>query len=365
MNNLFLISKQDTFVIKGIAIIAMLCHHVYQGHPTWIDTYPSFLTAIGVLGKVCVALFLFCSGYGLAVQYEKILLNLNTFKEKLSGSIIFVTKRLLKFYSAYWFVFLIFVPISICFFHISLPSVYGENVNLFKRLFLDFLGLQGFQSFTFVWWFNKLIILLYLLFPLLYWFIKETKWMGLVTGFILLLATNLKIPNYYDMLLWQFPFIIGVGWNMYQDKMIKVSNFVQENQYLCIGFAIFLFFLCVFQRLYNIIPYGDLTGIRFDAFLSLSIVLLVLLIVRRLNYACKCLSFLGKHSINIYLIHSFFNGIWKPTYCILQNEPILRVGGINMWILLVVCLNISIMIEYLKEKLYWNKCTNKMLSIVK
>lgn len=62
--------------MKGIAIIAMLCHHVYTCQPEWVEAYPFFLTTLGVLGKVCVAIFLFCSGYGLAVQYVCLLISI-------------------------------------------------------------------------------------------------------------------------------------------------------------------------------------------------------------------------------------------------------------------------------------------------
>ena len=99
--NIFAISKQDTSVMKGIAIIAMLCHHVYTWQPEWVEAYPFFLTTLGVLGKVCVAIFLFFSGYGLAVQYVCLLISivLEYAKEKiqwnrLTNKIILVIDKL-------------------------------------------------------------------------------------------------------------------------------------------------------------------------------------------------------------------------------------------------------------------------------
>lgn len=100
--NIFAISKQDTSVMKGIAIIAMLCHHVYTGQPSWLEPYSWCLTTLGVLGKVCVAMFLFCSGCGLAVQYDRSMVIALTVREKIRTTIKFVIKRLIKFYSAYW-----------------------------------------------------------------------------------------------------------------------------------------------------------------------------------------------------------------------------------------------------------------------
>lgn len=71
-NNIFSLSNQDTARLKGIAIIAMLAHHVLQYPPAGFE-YGSLLTAIGVIGKVCVAIFLFCSGYGLYAQFSKLM----------------------------------------------------------------------------------------------------------------------------------------------------------------------------------------------------------------------------------------------------------------------------------------------------
>lgn len=362
--NIFALSKQDTSVMKGVAIIAMLCHHVYICQPEWVATYPYWLTILGVLGKVCVAIFLFCSGYGLATQYEKILCKTSDIKDKFYKTIIFQFKRFMKFYSAYWFVFIIFVPITIFFFDRPLSAAYGENANVLKRLFFDILGVQGFQTYNITWWFNKLIILFYLSFPILFITIKKTKWVGLLCSFVLMrLANQLGNVNYYDMMLWQFPFVLGIGWVLYQEKVAKWSNWIEKHfGLITIGVSLLLL-LGILQRLYNIVPFGNITGVRFDGFLCLLLALCVVLIFKKMKYTYMVLSFLGKHSINIYLIHTFLNYYWEPIHYFLQTNKICRFMGLNMWILLLVCLLLSIILEFMKEKLYWNKLTNKVLII--
>ena len=67
---MFVLTRQDTAVMKGIAICAMLCHHLYGFPLAGVEPYTGVLAWIGVLGKICVALFLFCSGYGLAANYK-------------------------------------------------------------------------------------------------------------------------------------------------------------------------------------------------------------------------------------------------------------------------------------------------------
>ena len=123
---MFALTRQDTAVLKGIAICAMLCHHLYGYPPDGVEPYSGMLAWFGVLGKVCVAMFLFCSGYGLASQYGP--------SKSVLSDVRFVLRRLTKFYLNYWVIFVIFVPISVFLFHRPLSAAYGEHVNIAKRL---------------------------------------------------------------------------------------------------------------------------------------------------------------------------------------------------------------------------------------
>ena len=360
--NIFALSKQDTSVMKGIAIIAMLCHHVYTCQPDWVEAYPFILTTMGELGKVCVAMFLFCSGYGLAVQYNKVIEQKTSYANRFRSTVVFVLKRLLKFYFAYWFIFLIFVPITIICFDRPLSAAYGENVNVWKGLFWDLLGVQGFSSYNITWWFNKLIILFYFLFPILYAFVKSAKWLGLLASFIAMrFANKLGVFNYYEMFLWQFPFVLGIAWTIYQDKISCLSRFVAQHAlWIKVGLVLLLI-IGVLQRLYGLIPFGHIVGIRFDGFLTILILLCVTIILRDFVHCYSILSFLGKYSINIYLIHTFLNGYWKP----IHTSRICRCLGLNMWILLLSSLLISILLEYVKDKIFWNRLTEKIVVNIK
>lgn len=362
-NNIFALTKRDTSVLKGIAIIAMLCHHVYTSQQEWVATYPYWLTMLGVLGKACVAIFLFCSGYGLAVQYENILYNALDCKAKVRDTTIFIFKRFVKFYSAYWFVFMIFVPITIFVFNRPFSIAYGENTNIIKRVLFDILAIGSYSSYNITWWFNWLIIKYYVLFPFLFLLIRRIKWIGLLISFTLIYLSNQFVILNNDTMLYQFPFVLGIGWVLFQEEIAKWSDWINEHIGLITLVAVMSLLLGILQRLYNIIPFGNITGVRFDGFLCLLLVLCVVCIFRRMKYTYMVLSFLGKHSINIYLIHTFFNYYWEPIHYFLHTNKICRFMGLNMWILLIVCLLISIILEFMKEKLYWNKLTNKILII--
>lgn len=361
-NNIFNISISDTSVMKGIAIIAMLCHHTFTCRPEFEASYPEFLTALRILGKVCVSMFLFCSGYGLAVQYERGVDKISTIYQKLVYSTKFIVKRLLKFYTSYWFIFIIFVPLSIFVIGRSLVDAYGENVNIFKSFSYDLLGLRGLKSYNITWWFNKLIIIFYVLFPILFFVSRKIKFVGIIISFVLMRFANTSgILNYYDLLFWQFPLVVGMYYAIYKDILNNFSFSLSKYRIITYISVFVIFIFCVVQRLYEVIPLGHITGIRVDTFLTLSILLILLFYIRNIPWLYKPLSILGNHSMNIYLIHTFFNYYWEFSRKLL-HDSYLRVGGVNVIALLLLCLVLSIIIEWLKEKLYWNKLSSQIIN---
>ena len=68
----YTLSLKDSFLIKGIAIFLMLWHHLFYTHAE----YGYLVQTTAILGKVCVAMFLFVSAYGLTIQFEKKIPNL-------------------------------------------------------------------------------------------------------------------------------------------------------------------------------------------------------------------------------------------------------------------------------------------------
>ena len=210
---MFTLTRQDTSVMKGIAICAMLCHHLYGFPPEGVEPYTGVLAWLGVLGKVCVALFLFCSGYGLAANYKP---------QSILGDIKFIEKRLVKFYANYWVIFLIFVPITIFAFHRSLANAYGAESNVIVCLLKDIMGVQGFESYNPTWWFNLLIIILYLVFPILYRAAQRVPWLGLLLGLgVMRMAYHLPYSS-IDVFTYQFPFVVGMVWQLYENKFTKI-----------------------------------------------------------------------------------------------------------------------------------------------
>lgn len=344
--------------MKGIAICAMLIHHMYGCPPAWVEPYTGVQHWFGVLGKVCVALFLFCSGYGLSRQYAS-LPQSDKIAIRLLDNIRFVAKRLVKFYINYWVIFVIFVPITVFVFHRPLSVAYGEHVNIIKHLAYDILGLQGHHAYNITWWFNTLIIMLYALFPIIYDVAKKLPILS-VLGSMFLLCYAYDMPfDPEDILIWQFPFLIGVLYVQNEDGFHKVFEWLASRQWLIMVVAILLLVPSVYLRMYPISMRW--TDVRMDGFITLAIALIVISILRNFKFVMTVFAFLGKHSINIYLIHTFFNDLWHLSW--LHNCEWLR-GGANFAILLAICLVVSMVLEFLKDKLGIYKLQQKISNCI-
>ena len=92
---------------------------------------------------------------------------------------------------------------------------------------------------------------------------------------------------------------------------------------------------------------SQFSGLKIDAFLVCSIALLVKYFAGKRCFLSIGLSYLGKHSGNIYLIHTFVNVYWNSEW--LHTSSLMR-HGINFIVLLGITLLFSVLIELLKEK---------------
>ncbi|CAI1781804.1 acyltransferase family protein [Serratia proteamaculans] len=147
------ISINKSNYLKGIAIILMLIHHLFA-YPSRISPdIPVYHMVnsvdiemfVGLFGKICVSMFLFLSGYGFSLKKEV------SFK--------YIWSKLKNLYISYWIVLFIFVPIGIIFFP-------GERYSLSPSLFFE--NLIGIKStYNSEWWFFKLYVLYVLSLPLL------------------------------------------------------------------------------------------------------------------------------------------------------------------------------------------------------
>lgn len=158
-------SANDTLLIKGVAIILMVCNHLY---PTLDWIYPQNMyfslpfagktvaAYIGGFGKLCVAMYTFLTGIGMFYTYSKL---------QLLGGYKHTIKKLLRIYLSYWsIVIIVFIPTMIF-------------VGVFKwdayDLLLNLLCVR--TSYVIVAWYLLLHCLITVTFPIYLVLMKNNK----------------------------------------------------------------------------------------------------------------------------------------------------------------------------------------------
>lgn len=345
------ITPAETQIVKAFAIVAMLIHHLFYEHPE----YGLITHSVGVAGKICVALFVFLSGYGMATTFPKnIAGRLNTVKV----FFFFLGKRYAKFFLNYWVIFFVTVPIGIFCFGRSLETAYGEGANLIVCFIKDVLGQQGFDSYNITWWFNELILALWVFFPLFYYAMKN----GFVAiGVLLFLFIS---PGNFPYLLEIFancfslyvlPFCLGIAIALHVDSISKILNKLPQRiiLYGSVVATICLFFLR------GIPLFPSFSYFRVDPFLTLALVLAVVSVCRATKLQFKPLQYVGKHSMNMYLTHTFVLGYFFHDFIYGLKYPILMfltIFGISMLI--------SVVIEFAKSKLGFYRLQGRVASLI-
>lgn len=308
---------------KGIALMLILWHHLFYEKPEagWVV----FQTAL--LAKVCVAIYVLLSGYGLAESAKKKKLEILSFYKK----------RAIKLYMNYWLIALIFIPIGTLFMGRSLESVFGENA--YFGLFIQMTGIHMFTDvgygYNATWWFISLIIVLYAIFPFVFSLAEKFKlWFLAFCAAVLFVP----IPLIND---WIFPFAVGVYLSQ-TDGFIKLFGWLQKqgNVRFLILFSLTLFFAWYRQNGYLF------DSVRTDTFFGIMLILWTTELILVSDTAKKLLEFIGIHSFNIFLFHTFIYYYYFADLIYAFKNPLLIFA-----LLLIVCLLISVVIEALKKRL--------------
>lgn len=345
------ITPAETQIVKAFAIAAMLIHHLFYEHPE----YGMITHSVGIAGKICVALFVFLSGYGMATTFPKNICGcLNTVK----AFFFFLGKRYAKFFLNYWVVFFVTVPIGIFCFGRTLETAYGENANILVCFIKDMLGQQGFDSYNITWWFNELILALWLLFPLFYYAMKNGFWaVGILFFFFInpgdILYVFELIANCLSI--YALPFCLGIAMALHLERINKILNMVPLR--VVLYGSITATFCLFFLRGVPLVP--SFSYFRVDPFLTVALVLAVISTCRATKLKFTPLQYVGKHSMNMYLTHTYILGYFFGEYVFELKFPI-----VMFVIVFAASLLVSIAFETVKGKVGFYQLQNWIVSFL-
>lgn len=243
------------------------------------------------------------------------------------------------------------LPIGIIGFH--RPLVESASITEILKVWIrEILAISGYSSYNPSWWFNALIIEFYLLFPLLYYGLRHaflpTLLFALLQRHLVIAPTNVNMHIYLPI------FVVGMAWAMYADTITKWGQW-------CPRWLLYVAMIIGLLVPTIILPMMDdgavySKGIRQYGILTIALTMLIVLLKNTLTSLGRCLAFLGKHSSNIYWMHTLIFFYWFPKYFYALHNPIL------IFITLMgICLLLSIGIEWAKEKSHYNNLVNNIL----
>lgn len=166
-------SKDDSACLKGIGIVLMLFHHLFDDQPEYagyVVSYAPFtghrLGQLALLAKICVALFVFVTGYGLTLSYRS--QRAKGSFERVSDYLRFALTRWWALMTQYWAVFavaLVCQPLGR-----TIADAYGAPLRDSWRFFaFDVAGISfaaRAPSLNPTWWYMTLAIWFIFLVPL-------------------------------------------------------------------------------------------------------------------------------------------------------------------------------------------------------
>ena len=348
-------TREDTRIVKGIAIILMLMHHLFafpNRYPSDFSFAPTFsiygtdfIVFLGQFGKICVALYMFLGGYGLFCQYR-------TGKK--------LHENIFKLYTNYWKIFFIFIPIGFLLFS-NQPSDYcAESIicNVFSKFDLnEFISnLIGWKStYNREWWFFKNYLCTIFLG---YIFIQMTKshksfWVDLFWIIVIFITTQAVFPSFSNIPAFNtltnnifyvnlftldqsscsfFMGVIFAKYNIYA-KLNELLTSNKKTHQLAICICGFILAPCIRQ----------LFGSQIDLFLVPLFTVCCITFCKKIPFLSKIFLVLGKHNTNIWLIHSFYCYYY---YKITKIVYLSKYAFVDLIILIGISFFSSVLVNY-------------------
>lgn len=333
--------KQEAKMIAGIAIIMMVCHHFFGFPETLADgnrfTYILSIRSVSTpqffasFGKLCVAIFAFCSGYALWVSRY-------SYKDPNA-----VVHRGMKLLISYWVVLSLFLLVGL---------LIGDKLPDGQTLLFNLVGLrtgvwETYVNITFAWYVSFYILWL-ILSPLTAKLFEKIKSFWLDALILLVWSTGFGLISIYvpypDPLNTFTPALVGLLFAKYN---LFVHIVTRRNIKTWLAFLVIALLMVTRSALILLkVPFfGIFDGLIAGIFILACVSIIHNLKSRKLE---EMLVFLGIYSMNIWFLHSmFFTGSKS-----LQTWLFFPRYWIAVWILgFLFTLAIAILVEHLQRPL--------------
>lgn len=360
------LKKEDSLALKGVAILLMVFHHCYrsaekfEGYDIIFAPFQEIeVIQYGMYAKICVSIFAFVSGYGLMYGYSRLAV-----KDNPRDVTKWVGSHIISTMSGYWFV----APIC----YLAYGMIYGfgftkwgeSRLEKLFYIFLDCAGVSGIldtKSLNGTWWYIGAAVLFIVAVPILAALTERFGVLECVLG-VVCLPRILGLGYLGGRNGYSFFLILMIGMLCCKyDLFAKYENwkpFQNERigQISKMGITFFLVVFGVWSS--EKVELSVLWEYKYAA-IPFVVILFCTEFMFRISFIKRILVFLGKHSGNIWLTHTFVRD-WLGDY----------VWSVKLfWMVpLVICgisLVVSFIINILKKITGYNTMIQKILQCMK
>lgn len=356
-------TKEHTMQMKGIAIIILLFHHCFLNAQRWATVpyeklattkgwgyYPiSFapfsshtIQYLASFSKICVAMFVFMTGYGMWVSYES--------QKKKTTMSNYIKKRMVTLMTGF---LIIFVVTEI----LAIPTgrfieVYGHDFRSVVYMIIDALGLAkllGTPLFCLTWWYMSLAIVLIMIFPFVHSIMEKYQWVMVVASIIVPRACGFGQST--DLFRYLLAYTLGMYFAQH-DLLARIKEkFMEQNVAgKLLSLIVSLIGLAVIIKCRQNAWIGWKYLDFWDGFAAMYMIVISYIYILNGKWIVKGLGFLGKHSMNIFLIHSFYRDVFfhEFTYSFYY-------AWLDYIVLMAISLVTSIVLEWFKKLIRYEK----------
>ena len=315
------LSKNDTKMTQGIAIIFMVLLHLFCR----VDNLPyeclkiggvPLVYYLGLFSDQCVAIYCFCSGYATRLISNKT----TSAKDYYVGRL----KSILRLLINYWIVLILFSIVGIITKNENMPNSFVYFAKHFFLIEKDYNG---------AWWFVLTYILLVLASRLISIIIDKLH--PIIINIILLVLyfaayyqritgiigfDNLVLNWMMNQVMLFFICLMPFTWGMYFYKyklFSKIRTFIEKKN---IPNYVVAFVSCLIV-LVMIAGHGIVKNEMVQVFTGI-VTIVLFNIVKKGKALEGVLLFLGKHSTNIWLTHMFFYNVLFVNFVFIAKYPI-------------------------------------------
>ena len=334
-------TKEHSKIVKGVAIMLLLVYHLFHDINVLVDmqvnyapfSQNGFLQFAG-FGNICVAVFVMLTAYGLSQSFLS--QQEGTIKDAYIVGIKRFGKMMLNF-------FIVYIAINlVCFRFFDYASLYGEGKQGILMMLCDATGLSAVLKTPMLnetWWYMKLAYILIFLIPFMALVAKKVGKTFLLLAFLapFVIVFDGDVERYF------FVAAFGVA-AAYGNWFEKIMNLKIHPVFWWTG-AVLGGVLSVLIRQNAVVRE------RFwnyaDAFVAFFIICAVTMTVGRVPVLNKVIAFVGKHAMNIFLVHTiFYMVVWRKYIYYFEYAIV------TFLILLGVSLLFSVILELVKKYIY-------------